>query len=165
MKTTKKSFRAVLLYIAFIAGGCSAASQNPGRVEKMRTVIEQKNFTFKPEAILPLASTGGRLDLATGRYVVTLNNGTLTSDLPFVGESISPTIGRDEENIRFTTTDFTYNVKNIKKNHWEITLRPQNQQQVSDMVFSVFDNGTATLRVNSNTRQAVSFSGYLVQHN
>ncbi|HCN84821.1 MAG TPA: hypothetical protein DIT07_14560 [Sphingobacteriaceae bacterium] len=162
MKNTKKSFGAILLFIALVAGAC--ASKNPVREEKMRTVVEAKNFIFKANSISPLASTGRRLDLTTGRYNLTLLNGTLSVDLPFIGESVASTIGLDEQAIKFTTTNFTYDVKNTKKNRWQISIRPQGQQHVNEMILDVYDNGSSTLRVNSNTRQSVSFEGYLVQN-
>lgn len=161
MKNSKKPLKAIILFIAFIAGGC-AASQNPVRVEKMRTLVESKNFIFRPNAILPLPSTAQRLDLATGRFFVTLNNGNLSAELPYIGESISPAIGRDEVNIKFNTTNFTYDQKNTKKNRWQITVRPQGVQNVNEMIFDIYDNGTATVKVGSNTRQSISFEGYIV---
>jgi hypothetical protein len=163
MKNTKKNFGIILLSIALMAGAC-ASSKNSAHTGKMRTIVESKNFIFRPDAILPSPATAQRLDLATGRFSVTVSNGTLSADLPFIGESVASTVGRDEQNIKFTTTDFSFDT-NPKSNHWDITIRPKNQQQVSDLVFNVSDNGTATLRVNSNTRQAVSFSGYFVSAN
>ena len=154
----------MLLLIALIAGAC-AASKNPARVEKMRTVVEAKNFIFKANTISPLASTGRRLELSTGRYNVTLRDGTLSVDLPFIGETVAPTIGRDEQNIKFITTDFTYDVKATKNNRWQITINPRNEQHVNQMILDVYDNGSSTLRVSSNTRQSVSFEGYFVENN
>ncbi len=164
MKNIKQNFGIILLFIVLVAASCSA-SKNPARVEKMKSVVENKNFIFRPTALLPLPSTGGKVELTTGRYHLTLLNGTLTSDLPFVGQSISQPIDRDEANIRFTTTKFTYDVKSLKNNRWQISIRPQGVQNVYEFILDVYDNGSSTLRVSSNTRQSISFEGFLVENN
>ncbi|HTE29828.1 MAG TPA: DUF4251 domain-containing protein, partial [Chryseolinea sp.] len=62
--------------------------------------------------------------------------------------------------INFTSVSFDYKYSQRKKG-WDLTIKPKDANGIQDLSFTIFDNGTASLRVNSINRQPISFNGYL----
>lgn len=53
-------------------------------------------------------------------------------------------------------------MKSIKKS-WDVIINPTDAKDARQLILSIFDNGSATLQVNSINRDPVTFSGYIVQ--
>jgi hypothetical protein len=52
-------------------------------------------------------------------------------------------------------------VKATKKGGWEIVLKPKDVRDVREYFLSVSEKGYANLRVTSNNRQPISYSGVI----
>jgi len=86
---------------------------------------------------------------------------TLVSYLPYYGRSFSAPVNTTDAALQFTSLNYDYSVKNKKKNRWDITIKPKDISRIRDLNLTVFDNGRASLRVNSNDRESITFDGYL----
>src|SRR5688572_1006534 len=124
----------------------------------VQKAVETKNFVFKAESASP--QRGGFRQL-TPEYELLVRPDTVVSFLPYFGRSYSAPVNPSDAGIKFTSMKYEYSVKNKKKNRWDITIKPGDVSDISDLNLTVFDNGRASLRVNSNNREAISFDGYI----
>ena len=120
--------------------------------------VETKNYIFKAQSASP--QRGGFRQL-TSEYDFVVRPDTLVSYLPYYGRSFSAPINTNDAGLQFTSMSYEYSVKNKKKNRWDITIKPKDITRIRDLNLTVFDNGRASLRVNSNDREAITFDGYL----
>ncbi|MNY56250.1 hypothetical protein D3C86_1923090 [compost metagenome] len=67
----------------------------------------------------------------------------------------------DDSGIKFKSKNFKYKADKKKKGSWQITINPKDTRDTQSMTLNVSENGYATLNVNSNNRQSISFNGYI----
>ena len=128
----------------------------------IQQAVETKNFIFKAESVSPQR---GRMRQLTPEYDVVLRPDTIVSFLPYFGRAFTAPINPSEGGIKFTSTRFDYVVSQKKKGLWEITIRPKDVTDVRELYLTVFDNGRASLMVNSNNRETISFNGFVQEGN
>ena len=87
----------------------------------------------------------------------------MISNLPYYGRAYSASINPSENGLNFTSTNFDYTVTPRKKGGWEVLIKPKDANDVREMTFTIFENGTASLYVTSNNRESISFNGYITQ--
>ena len=145
----------VLTLFIVLASSSQAQDLDPATVQK---AVETKNYVFKAQSATP--QRGGFRQL-TPEYELLVKPDTVVSYLPYFGRSFSAPINSSESGIKFTSMNYKYSVKKKKKNRWDITIEPTDVSDIRDLSLTVFDNGRASLRVNSNNRDAISFDGYL----
>jgi hypothetical protein len=92
---------------------------------------------------------------------VRLSADTVVTDLPYFGRAFVAPMNPSEGGIHFTSTQFTYTIDERKKGGWDITILPKDAKDVRQMFLTVSREGYATLRVSSNNRQNIGFSGYI----
>jgi len=138
-----------------LAGSIQAQDADAATVQK---AVETKNYVFKAESATP--QRGGHRQLTT-EYELLVNPDTVVSFLPYFGRSYSAPINPSDAGIKFTSMNYEYSVKTKKKNRWDITIKPNDVSDIRDLNLTVFDNGRASLRVNSNNREPITFEGYL----
>jgi len=119
--------------------------------------ISGKHFIFKAQTATP---TSGRLRQLTSDYDVKVSGDSLIAYLPYFGRAYSAPIDPTDGGINFTSVSFDYKYSQRKKG-WDLTIKPKDANGIQDLSFTIFDNGTASLRVNSINRQPISFNGYL----
>ena len=152
MKAVLKNVLAIIcLFFA-----TSLPAQERSRAEAQELVLSRR-FEFIPQTMMPMS--GGTRTL-TPDYNLVLSGDSLTSYLPFFGRAYRINPG-DEGGIRFVSTSFDYNLKTKKNKGWEISFRPKDTRDVRQLNLTVFDNGYASLFVNSNNRQGIHYYGYI----
>jgi hypothetical protein len=115
-------------------------------------------FVFVAESVSPMA---GRTRTLTSLYDVRITKDTVIADLPYFGRAYSTTYNMSGGGIEFLSTEFDYSVIKKKKGRYEITINPRDARDVRELTLTVFDNGRADLRVTSDTRQTIGFSGHV----
>ena len=125
--------------------------------DSIQSLIDSRDLVFVAQRVSPMRGTVRHL---TSYYDLRLSGDTLAADLPFFGRAYSAPMHPDDARIRFRTTDFEMKVKR-RKNRWQIQFDPQDAQDVNAVFLTVHENGTATLRISSNRRQAISFQGFV----
>jgi hypothetical protein len=153
MKTHTMLLKKSVLFLFLAFGFAVAHAQDSTSV---KTAVETKHFVFKAQTALPTAGT--MRQLSGEDYMVRVSGDSLASYLPYFGRAYTAPIGR-EGGIKFKTTQSDYAVKARRKGGWDIRLRPKDVSDVRELLFTVSDNGYASLRVLSNNRQPISFNG------
>ena len=158
MKTkTLNIFNAILFILLIISQG--ALAQDSTKTSAKDWVTE-KNFVFRPQTALP---TRGRAIQLTSYFDLKVSKDTMISNLPYYGRAYSASINPSENGLNFTSTNFDYTVTPRKKGGWEVLIKPKDANDVREMTFTIFENGTASLYVTSNNRESISFNGYITQ--
>lgn len=153
--------RAILITLLFFTLTSAAIAQDNNQLN-VQELVETRNFVFKAESVNP---TRGRLRQLTSEYDVVVKPDTVVTFLPYFGRAYSPPINPSEGGLKFTSTSFNYAAGKGKKRRWEISIKPNDAQDVQVLYFTIFDNGRASLRVNSTNRESISFNGYIVEGN
>lgn len=125
----------------------------------IRDLINRKTYTFSAQMAMPLA---GQVRQLTGGYELQVYPDKIVAYLPYFGRAYTAPIDPSQGGITFTSRDFNYTVKETKKNRWNIRIDINDITDARQMDLTVFSNGKASLQVNSNNRQEISFSGIIV---
>ncbi|MEO5649352.1 MAG: DUF4251 domain-containing protein [Ginsengibacter sp.] len=143
------------LFLALVLFQCTSSKKviaiGPGDALNM---IQAHEFKFVAESVTPLR---GRMRHLTSLYDVMVKKDSLVSYLPYFGRAYQAPINSSEGGIQFTSTQFSYEVTNDKRNSWNVSIKPGTQRDVEQFLFTIFDNGTATLSVTSTYRDPISF--------
>lgn len=143
-----------LLILSFaVAGEGLAQDENEIPVSQ---AIESKQYVFKVRSIMP--QSGGTRQV-TSQWDFTVNGDSIVSYLPYFGRAYVAPIGQSTDPLNFTSTDFTYEVKQAKKGGWLIEIRPKDAKDVRTMNLNISKAGYGTLYVNHQNRQNISYSG------
>lgn len=123
----------------------------------VRRKMEDKKFTFVAQSANPMR---GRVVQLTSLYDLRISGDSVIAALPYYGRAYSAPINPSDNGINFTAVASEY--KSVyRKKRWEITIRPKEVSTVNEMNLIIYPNGRATLQVNSNIRQPISFYGFL----
>lgn len=166
MKASIKSFKMLkflLITLPFSQISFSQAPKNlqPLKAETTGELVANKSFIFLVTTVLP---TGGAARQLTSYYDIKITKDTLISNLPYFGRAYSAPIGTTDGGINFTSAKFEYTISDRKKGGWDILIKLKDQDDFKQMSFTVFDNGSASLNINSNNRDPISFNGYIAEN-
>ena len=122
----------------------------------LKSLLTNKTFVFKAQSAWPLQGTVIQL---TQGYDMKLLQDSINTYLPYFGRAYTAGYGTGEGGIKFTSKKFDYKLKEKNKGGWEITIRPYDAKDITELTYSISANGYATLQVVSNNRQAISYYG------
>ncbi|HKH60746.1 MAG TPA: DUF4251 domain-containing protein [Flavitalea sp.] len=126
----------------------------------VKAMIDAKRYLFKAQSAHP---TRGRVVQLNTEYDLKISPDTIQSYLPYYGRAYSAPIGESGGPMDFVSKDFEYSQKDRKKGGWDITIKPKDGKGVREMFLSVFENGSASLRVTSNNREPISYNGFIAE--
>lgn len=164
MKTKKNRsfirFSILGLLVSFFLVQCTATK----KIEKLtsgdiKSMIDSSRFVFNAERVNPLR---GRTRYLTSSYDVTVKKDSVESFLPYFGRAYQAPMDPSKGGIQFTSTDFSYMVNSGRKDdQWDVVIKPKDNNNVQEMRFNIFGNGTASLNVTSTHKDAISFTGHI----
>ena len=150
------------LLIPLILFSCSSSKKAVKlNADDVRNMVDSSQFVFVAERVNPLH--GGTRYL-TSRYDVVVKKDSLVCELPFFGRSFQAPVDPTKGGIEFTSTNFSYNI-NSKGSGWEVFIKPNDYGDVQQLMFDIYENGTATLNVVNTHRDAISFYGHIERDN
>ena len=149
------AIKPIISFVLLITMGLTIAAQEKSP-EEVKTMVTSQNFIFIPDRVNPM--TGTSRTLSPG-FDLVVSPDTIISYLPYFGRAYAPVYPGGGA-VQFTSTDFQY--KTTKSgDKWKIRLRFKDATDVNQMLLDVFENGTATLSINSNRRQSITYYGYI----
>lgn len=172
MKTIHNILAGALLLFA----GVPALAQTDAATTKR--IIENKQFVFEATSAMPMANadvinvmsrmnggtaTGGSINLSGSGYDLKVSKDSIEAYLPYYGRAYTAQMNPDDAGIKFKSKDFTYTRSEQKKGGWNINIKPKDGKDIQSMTLSVSTKGYATLSINSNNRQPISFNGVLAE--
>jgi len=146
----------VLMALTLFSMSVSSQTRDQKKKAEVKRLIESRNYVFSPQTVTPLSGNTFQL---TSEYFLKVNNDSLDSHLPYFGVAFNARFGSTDSPLTFSSTDFTYSIKESRKDGYEITIRINKPDDPDLILLSVSSGGYATLRVNSMNRQSISFYG------
>lgn len=125
--------------------------------KETEALIEAKKFDFEAQKVTP---QGGRfIILDYNTYFLRFNTEKTTCDLPFFGRAFNVGYGGDG-GIKFEGTPEDIKVEKKKKSYI-VKATVKGKDDVYNLMFTIFYNGSATLSVNSNNRASINYDGVI----
>ena len=125
----------------------------------IKNAVEAKDYVFTPQTAMP---AGGNTRQLTYDFDLRVSKDTVVSNLPYFGRAYSAPINPSQGPLNFTTTKFDYTVNDRKKGGWDIMIKTHDlQQDQVQFTMSIFENGNASVTVNSTNRQPIVYNGYI----
>ncbi len=124
--------------------------------QKVKEAIASKDYIFNARQANPL---GGSSINLTSEYTLQVKGDTIDAFLPFYGGAYKADL-HGEGGIKFNTTAKSYKVKE-KKGRYEISIKVNAPNDNYRLYLIVSASGYATLNVNCNNRQSISFNGII----
>ncbi|MCP2027865.1 hypothetical protein L1276_003025 [Flavobacterium sp. HSC-32F16] len=133
------------------------AEREVQKQKEIENLIQSRNFVFEAQRITP---QGGQLiNLDYNMYFLKFNTEKTTSDLPFFGRGYNVGYG-SEGGIKFEGKPENVKVEKKKKSSI-LKASVKGKDDVYDLMFTIFYNGSATLTVNSNNRSPIFYDGVI----
>lgn len=148
---------ATCLMLNVSCASTQTSAEKQAQALEIRKKVENGDFTFNATYAYP---TGFRSMYLSPYYDVKVKPDTVVAYLPYYGRAYSAPMDPTEGGIKFTSTDFDYNVKPGKKSgNWLVDIRFNDTKREILFFFDIWENGTARLNVTDTNRQSISFNG------
>lgn len=161
-----KLLRTIPVLLLVLAGFLPVAAQSKVQVkvskgEKIKQLVANRNYIFQAQSVFPM---GGRTrQIAGDGYEVSVSKDTVNSYLPYFGRAYSAPLDPSKGGIQFLSKQFKYTEKPNKRGGWDITIEPQDVRDVQQLIFSISEDGYASLQVTNTNRQPISFNGIITE--
>jgi len=128
------------------------------RAEKVQKMVEAQDYRFVAQHALPMSMRSVYL---TSEYDLRVSKDTISAFLPYFGRAYVAPMNPSEGGIKFESRNFTYRLENAKKGGWIAYMSIKDTQRRVEMILNITESGSANLSVNDDTRQNISFNGYV----
>jgi hypothetical protein len=128
------------------------------QAEKVQKMVEAQNYKFVAQRALPMSMRSVNL---TSEYEMSVSKDTIKAHLPYFGRAYVAPMNPLEGGIRFESKDFIYRLENTKRGGWTAYINIIDAARRIEMILNVTTGGSASLLVNDNVRQSISFNGYV----
>lgn len=151
-----------------IAASCAnnAEAQNSRKERQaakevaVQNMVNAQDYVFKAQMVLPV---GGRTRQLTSDYDMQVSRDSVAAYLPYFGRAYTPPANLTGGGIQFKSRNFDYTVTAGKRGGWNILIRPKDVKDIQQLSLSITTSGYASLQVISNSRQPISFNGYITE--
>ena len=159
MRTKKQIFMLLLALLVDIPtlSAQSKKEKKEQKKEAVKKLIESENYKIDVNTDMPMR---GRSIPLTSSYSLEIRNDSVISYLPYYGRAYSiPYGGGDGLNFKAVLKE--YSMKMDKKGNAVIEFIARNPEDRYEYRVKVFPNGSASIDVNMQNRQSISFQGEL----
>lgn len=156
----------ILSFVALaIVSACGVSQQTAQRrvaeqnkvTQTVRQKLDGRAYQIDINYMVPLR--GGAK--AVSNYSVAVDESTIDSHLPYVGEARSVPYGGGK-GLTFKDKIESYTDSGWVKDKRTIVVKVKNEEDSYIYTLEVFDNGTASVRVSSRNRDEISYMGRLI---
>ena len=156
----KQIFIVTSLLLSILLSGCSSmkgltTEDKNAKEVALREAIEKREFIINVDRMNP---TGGRSRALTTSYSLEVNGEDVKSHLPFAGRAYNIPYGGGEGLI-FNSKISEYVSTIDAKGKTVIEFRTRTKEDQFVYRIEIYPNGSASVHVRPNNRQAISFNG------
>ena len=148
----------VTISSAYAQGKPSKKERRQEQAAEVLKMVEAQDYKFVAQHALPMS---GRSISLTSEYDLCVNNDTISAYLPYFGRAYVAPIDPSEGGIKFESTDFNYRLEPAKKGGWIAHIAIKDAKRRIEMILHITTQGSASLSVSEDTRQSISFNGYI----
>ena len=149
-----------VFYIFFMCVAIVSHSQNAVDTSELSATAKlllNKTYQFNATTVQPM--TGRERNIAGNNYTLKISTTSIIADLPYFGKSNSAPIGTNDVGMKFTSGNFDYINTEMTKSREQVIIKPKDVNNVQEVYLIIYPDGTADLRINSVSRQAISYRG------
>lgn len=125
-------------------------------VARMTEKVAEPRYTFVPTSAIPMSGRTVNLD---NSYLLKVSKDTISSYLPYFGRAYTAPVSTTDGGIKFVSTDFNYTTSDKKKGMWKVSMEIKDSPSRYRLFLSIGDSGYASLTVQENNRQSITFYG------
>ncbi|MDU1889864.1 MAG: DUF4251 domain-containing protein [Dysgonomonas sp.] len=153
-----KTIVAISIIISALLFSCKSGDSltKQEQIDQITEKIESQNYKFVPRTAMPMS---GRTINLSYSYSLDVSKDTISSYLPYFGRAYSAPLPMDEGGVKFVATNFEYTISEKKKGEWDVKINVKENNRLYDLSLIIGDSGNATLTVNEQNRQSISFFG------
>ena len=118
--------------------------------------VETGDFTIEIDRMYPIRGTSKMVN----SYYIKVKDNVLISHLPYVGQAWRVPYGGGH-GLNFDAPVLNYNVVQNRRDGYEIRIFVKTDEDEHLYLLTLFDNGRASLDVQSGNRDRISFSGQM----
>jgi hypothetical protein len=153
----KTLFNYAAFIVVLILASCSSLRTTPETIREITQKVQAKDFTVVVNYANPMRWKQMYL---TSEYDLRIRNDSAFAYLPYFGVAYSAPYGGGEGGIKFAEPMKDYSMMTAKKKgSWDIHFKVRGKEDVYEININIFNNGSATITVNSVNRDAIYFSG------
>jgi hypothetical protein len=128
------------------------------------TAIKQSLFDLSNGTIYKFTATNvyplrGRARNLTSDYVIIFSKDTLNGRLPYFGVATSVSYGSTDGGVNLGTNNFTYTQSKDQKSISSITYKLKGSNDVTNIIFRIYKDGTADVSFRFLQREGISYRG------
>ncbi|HUB62273.1 MAG TPA: DUF4251 domain-containing protein [Puia sp.] len=146
---------ALLALLAALPGTPLAAA-----AQSVKPLIDSQHYTFLAQNAQPLH--GPIHYLTTDDFTLEVSKDQITSYLPYYGRDYVAPIDPTQDVLRFTSKKFSYTLKPGKKDGWTVLIKPQDNQEVQQLQFSISSDGYSSLQILFTNRDPITLNGVVL---
>ena len=132
------------------------AAREVREAQQVREAVETGNFTIDIDRMYPLRGSSKIVNA----YSVSVKDNVLISHLPFVGQAWRVPYGGGHA-LNFDAPILNYTVSQARKDGYEIRIYVKTDEDEHLYLLTVFENGRASLDVQSGNRDRISYTGQM----
>lgn len=153
MKTKLFLAMAILL----VCGACSSSKTLPELANKVSAKVDARDYTIGVSMANPMRM---RPVYLTSEYELRIKGDSAFAYLPYFGVAHIAPFNASEGGIRFSRPMTDYKAdRNVSKGLWDIRFNVAEGQIRYSIYIRLYQNGKATLDVNSYDKDMISFDG------
>ena len=141
--------------LGFVSCSSSNVMSKSERAQAVKKQIEDRQYTIEVNRMIPM---NGRARELTPTYSLSINGDTINSHLPYFGTAYSIPYGGGQGLI-FKAPITVYSENFDAKGTADISIRTRSEDDNYVYRIQVFENGSTTIHVTPNNRQAITFYG------
>jgi hypothetical protein len=131
--------------------------------QSVKPILDSQHYVFQPWSAQP--ETGEIRHLNDNYFSLEIARDKIVSNLPYYGRVYVAPVDPTASVLDFNSRKFTYTLKPRKKDGWIALIKPQDDQDITQMQLIISSNGYATLQVLSVNREPITFNGIVVAPN
>ncbi|MBP4138326.1 DUF4251 domain-containing protein [Flavobacterium geliluteum] len=132
------------------------AQEKLKKEKEIEALIENKNFVFDAERVLPQGFRTIIIDFNT--YFLKFTEDKIECDLPFFGRAFNVGYGSNDGGIKFEGKPENLKIEK-KKKHYELKATVKGKEDVYTIFLMIYFEGGTTVSINSNKRAPISYDG------
>ena len=149
--------------LAFSACGVLSPETREERIAReaqeaqmVHQAVETGDFTIDIDRMYPIRGTSKMVN----SYYIKVKDNVLISHLPYIGQAWRVPYGGGH-GLNFDAPVLNYNVVQNRRDGYEIRIFVKTDEDEHLYLLTLFDNGRASLDVQSGNRDRISFSGQM----
>ena len=124
--------------------------------QMVHQAVETGDFTIDIDRMYPIRGTSKMVN----SYYIKVKDNVLISHLPYIGQAWRVPYGGGH-GLNFDAPVLNYNVVQNRRDGYEIRIFVKTDEDEHLYLLTLFDNGRASLDVQSGNRDRISFSGQM----